>query len=100
MGKRIKKYSSVTLSENTLQYIDDIGLKMAAGNAQDVGGEINIPSRRKVVQDSLHLLLHELYPEMLKEFRLVIEDSDSLDMCSDLKKYIQNKQYGSSTVSH
>ena len=94
MADRIKRYSSVTLPVGMLEFLDEVGVRMARGNAADVDStEVNIPSRRKVFQDCVMLTLSELYPDLLREYRIMLEDSDALEVCSDVKKHIQRKQY-------
>ena len=90
---RFKNYSSVTLPVGLLEYIDQIVLRTAEENLTEVGEVPDVPSRRKIVQDAIHLLLHEVYPDMLREYRLTLEELNHDEEPSyAIRKYLKNKK--------
>ena len=90
MANRIRRYSSITMPNDYLEIVDDVALRMAATNAADISENINIPSRRKVVQDAMYLLIKTLYPDLLPEYIQKLKDADCFELSADLKKFIQS----------
>ena len=88
MANRHRIYSSITMPNDYLEIIDSVALRMAAGNAADITDEINIPSRRKVVQDAMFLFIKEIYPDMLQEYKELLLNADAFEQSADLKKYL------------
>ena len=90
---RHKNYSSVTLPVGLLEYIDEIVIKMTKGNSDEVGVVPDVPSRRKVVQDAVYLLIHEVYPEMMREYRLTLDElNHDEDPSFDVRNYLEKKR--------
>jgi hypothetical protein len=90
MTNRIRRYSSVTLPLDMLQFIDEIAIRISDGNSAD-NEEISVPSRRKVVQDAVYILIKELYPDMEKDYLRMLEDSNSLEFSKEVKDLIKKK---------
>jgi hypothetical protein len=67
------RYSSVTLPKDFLLFLDK--LVFLAGKEETFTERGNhLPSRRAIVQDAIEMYIEELAPEIVKEYRQMLED--------------------------